>query len=115
MRILQRLATSLLLIWAVASLVFLAIHFVPGDPAELLLAQQGASPDPQTVSELRRKRGLDQPVLARYADAMLRHVRGDLGASLRDDTPVVEEIALRLPRTLELIGAAGLIAVAFGI
>ena len=114
-RILQRLATSLLLIWAVASLVFLAIHFVPGDPAELLLAQQGASPDPQAVADLRRKLGLDQPVLARYADAMLRLARGDLGSSLRDGTPVVDEIALRLPRTLELIGAAGLIAVLLGI
>ena len=115
MLILQRLATSLLLIWAVASLVFLAIHFVPGDPAELLLAQQGASPDPQAVADLRRKLGLDQPVLTRYADAMLRLLRGDLGASLRDGTPVIDEIALRLPRTLELIGAAGLIAACLGI
>ncbi|MEJ1160621.1 ABC transporter permease [Prosthecomicrobium sp. N25] len=111
----KRLLTAVFLVWAVATLVFLAIHLVPGDPAELLLAQQGGSPDPSAVAALKAQLGLDRPVLVQYADAMLRLVRGDLGASLRDGTPVTAQIALRLPRTLELIGAAGLIAVLLGI
>lgn len=112
---LKRIATSLLLVWAVASLVFMAIRLVPGDPAALLLSQSGASPDPATVQALRQQLGLDKPVLAQYADSMGRIVQGDLGKSLRDGTPVREQIAIRLPRTLELIGAAGLIAVLFGL
>lgn len=113
--ILKRIGTSLLLVWAVATLVFLAIRMVPGDPAALLLSQSGASPDPATVATLRAQLGLDRPVYVQYGEAMLRAVQGDLGKSLRDGTPVRQQIALRLPRTLELIGAAGLLAVLFGL
>lgn len=111
----KRLATSVLLVWAVATLVFLAIHMVPGDPAELLLSQQGSAADPVAVANLRAKLGLDKPLFAQYSESMLRLLRGDLGVSLRDGTPINEQIALRLPRTLELIGAAGLLAVLIGV
>ena len=111
----KRLVTAVFLVWAVATLVFLAIHLVPGDPAELLLAQQGGSPDPAAVAALRSQLGLDRPVLTQYLDSMRRLAAGDVGVSLRDGTPVAAQIALRLPRTLELIGAAALVAIAFGI
>lgn len=111
----RRLATSLLLIWAVASIVFLAIHMIPGDPAEMLLSQSGGATDPVALENLRRKLGLDQPLLTQYANAMMGLLRGDLGVSLRDGTPIADQIALRLPRTLELIAAAALIAVAIGV
>lgn len=111
----KRLATSLVLVWAVATIVFLAIHLVPGDPAELLLSQGGTSPDPAQVAALNAKLGLDQPILTQYANAMLRFAQGDLGRSLQDGAPVAGQIALRLPRTLELIGAAGLFSILVGI
>ena len=113
--LIKRLATSVLLIWAVATLVFMAIHMIPGDPADLLLSQHGTAADPEAVKNLRAKLGLDQPLYVQYARAMTGMVRGDLGNSLRDGTPVAQQIALRLPRTLELIGAAGLIAVLIGV
>jgi peptide/nickel transport system permease protein len=112
---LTRIAVALGLIWAVATLVFLIIHVVPGDPAELLLAQGGVAPDPAAVAELRKKLGLDQPIHAQYLSYVAGLLRGDLGSSLLDDHSVAEEIALRLPRTLELIFAAGLIATLFGL
>ncbi|HEY0420789.1 MAG TPA: glutathione ABC transporter permease GsiC, partial [Acetobacteraceae bacterium] len=64
--LLRRIGISILLVWLVASIVFLAIHLVPGDPAELLLSQGGASPDSSTVAELRAQLGLDQPLPAQY-------------------------------------------------
>jgi len=88
---------------------------VPGDAAELLLSQGGVAPDPVAVTELREKLGLDQPILTQYLTYLRGLVRGDLGSSLLDEHSVAAEIALRLPRTLELIFAAGLIAVAFGL
>jgi peptide/nickel transport system permease protein len=112
---LTRIAVALGLIWAVATLVFLIIHVVPGDPAELLLAQGGVAPDPAAVAELREKLGLDQPIHAQYLSYVAGLLRGDLGSSLLDDHSVAEEITLRLPRTLELIFAAGLIATLFGL
>jgi peptide/nickel transport system permease protein len=112
---LTRIAVALGLIWAVVTLVFLIIHFVPGDPAELLLSQGGVAPDPAAVVELREKLGLDRPIVAQYVSHVSGLLKGDLGSSLLDDHSVAEEIALRLPRTLELIFAASLIAVVFGL
>jgi peptide/nickel transport system permease protein len=112
---LTRIAVALGLIWAVVTLVFLIIHVVPGDPAELLLSQGGVAPDPAAVVELREKLGLDQPILTQYLSQLSGLVKGDLGSSLLDDHSVADEIALRLPRTLELIFAASLIAVTFGV
>ena len=112
---LTRVAVALGLIWAVVTLVFLFIHLVPGDLAELLLAQGGVAPDPAAVAELRDKLGLDQPILAQYLSHVGGLLKGDLGSLLLDDHPIAEEIALRLPRTLELIFAAGLIATLFGV
>jgi peptide/nickel transport system permease protein len=112
---LRRVAVALGLIWAVVTLVFLVIHLVPGDPAELLLSQGGVAPDPVAVTELREKLGLDRPIASQYLAYVGALLRGDLGSSLLDEHSVAAEIALRLPRTLELIFAAGLIAVAFGL
>jgi len=113
--LLRRLATSVLLIWAVATLVFLAIHMIPGDPAELLLSQTGGAVDQSALENLRQKLGLNEPLHRQYVNAMAGLVKGDLGHSLRDGSPVAEHILTRLPRTIELIAAAGLIAVAFGV
>ena len=112
---LKRLGVSLILIWVAASVVFLAIHLVPGDPAELLLSQGGAAPDKAMVAELRDQLGLNQPLHIQYAQQMWRLLHFDLGRSMQDDSPVSEEIIRRLPRTLELILAAGLMAVLIGI
>ena len=111
----RRIGISVLLVWVVATLVFLAIRLVPGDPAELLLTQGGAAPDPAAVQELRDQLGLDQPVLTQYASNLARAVQGDLGFSVQDGSPVSDNIARRLPRTLELIGAAAVLAMLLGV
>src|SRR5438046_9637025 len=108
---LTRIAVALGLIWAVVTLVFLIIHVVPGDPAELLLSQGGVAPDPGAVAELREKLGLDRPLLVQYAHYLGQLAQGALGSSLLDEHGVAGEIGLRLPRTLELVGVAGLQAI----
>jgi peptide/nickel transport system permease protein len=111
----RRLAVSLVLVWVVASLVFLVIHMIPGDPVELLLSQGGVAPDPALVEEMRERLGLDRPLHVQYLDYMGGLAQGDFGLSLQDEHPISAEIALRLPRTLELVGMAGLLAVAVGL
>jgi peptide/nickel transport system permease protein len=110
----RRIATSLALVWIVATVVFTVIHLVPGDPAELLLSSGGTAPDPAVVDELRQRLGLDRPLLVQYGAFLQGLLRGDLGTSMIDDYPVLDEIALRLPRTLELIAAGTLLAVLIG-
>ena len=113
--LLNRVLVSLALAWAVTTVVFMTLHMVPGDPAEILLSSGGVSPDPAAVAEVRERLGLNRPVLEQYGDFLRGLFRGDLGTSLVDDYPVRDEIALRLPRTLELIGAGSLMALVIGL
>jgi peptide/nickel transport system permease protein len=111
----RRVLIALVQIWIVATIVFLAIRLVPGNPAELLLSNGGVSPDPVAVATLQEQLGLDRPVLAQYASKFAGLLRGNLGRSLQDDEPVSAEILRRLPRTLELILFAAAIGLALGI
>lgn len=111
----KRICIAVVLIWLVATAIFLILHIVPGDPAELLLSQGGVAPDPAAVKELREQLGLTRPLAEQYGRYLAGVVRGDLGVSLQDGHAVVDEIRLRLPRTLELIGAAALISLLVGL
>ncbi len=64
--VLKRIGVSLLLVWVVATHRVPRHPVVPGDPAELLLSQGGAAPDPAAVAQLRDQLGLDQPLLTQY-------------------------------------------------
>jgi peptide/nickel transport system permease protein len=113
--VLRRIGVAIGLIWLVATLIFLVLRLIPGDPAELLLSGGGIAPDPAQVLELRERLGLEAPLLTQYLAFMGQLARFDLGTSLTDDYPVIDEIARRLPRTLELILAATLLAVTVGL
>ena len=112
--VLRRVGVAIGLIWLVATLIFLVLRLIPGDPAELLLSSGGVAPDPAQILELRERLGLEAPLLSQYVDFMRQLATLDLGASLTDDHPVIEEIAKRLPRTIELILVATILAVAIG-
>jgi len=111
----RRIVVALILVWIVASVVFLAIRLVPGDPAELMLSQGGVSPDAAVVAELREQLGLDRPVWDQYWANLRGLLVGDLGVSLTDQASVARQVFVRLPRTLELIAAAAILSVGFGI
>lgn len=110
-----RTAIALMLVWLVSTLVFMLLHLVPGDPAELLLSQGSIAADPAAVERLREQMGLNRPLWEQYTSYIAGLVRGDFGVSLRDGEPIAQELALRLPRTLELIVAAALIASILGV
>ncbi len=97
--LLRRLLLTLPVFIGIATLVFLLIHLVPGDPVQAML---GESASPQDVAALRQRLGLDRPLLTQYGAFMKGVARGDLGNSLRTNHPVALEIVQRLPATLEL-------------
>jgi peptide/nickel transport system permease protein len=112
----RRTLIALGLVWVVVTLVFLALHLVPGDPVELLLSGGGGVvPDPATVAEVREQLGLDRPLLTQYIEYLGQLARLDLGESFQDQHSVAEEVWRRLPRTLELIVAAGLLSILIGV
>lgn len=105
--LLRRLALTVPVLLGVATLVFLLIHLVPGDPAQAMLGDGAA---PQDVSALRTRLGLDQPLFVQYAQFLRGISRGDLGRSLRTGQPVLSAIGDRLPATAELALSAMMVA-----
>ncbi len=103
----RRLLLTIPVLLGVATLVFLLIHLVPGDPAQSMLGDGAA---PQDVAALRTRLGLDQPLPVQFGRFIIGLVRGDLGTSLRTGEPVAASIASRMPATAELAFAAMLVA-----
>ena len=93
----------------IASLgVFSLPRLIPGDAVQLMLDERAYGKD---LDDLRAKLGLDRPIYVQYFDWAGRVVRGQLGESLWTKRPVIEELARRLPVSLEL----GLLALCFSI
>lgn len=110
--LLRRLLLTIPVLIGVATLVFALIHLVPGDPVQVML---GESASPQDVAQLRARLGLDRPLVAQYVAFGAGVLRGDLGTSLRTDQPVTAVILERMPATVELAGAAMLVALVVAI
>ena len=112
----RRLLLTIPVLLGVATLVFLLIHLVPGDPAQSMLGEGAA---PQEVAALRARLGLDQPLPVQFGRFVTGLLRGDLGTSLRTGEPVASSIATRMPATAELalaaMAVALLIAVPLGV
>jgi len=113
--LLRRVGVSLLLLYLVATMLFFSIHLLPGDPAILVLGGDTAQPTPEQIAIVRARLGLDRPLYVQYLAWLGRVLRGDLGNSLVDERPVARDLANRLPRTLQLVIPAVLVATAVGV
>ncbi|TMG71468.1 MAG: ABC transporter permease [Chloroflexi bacterium] len=97
----------------VAILTFVIMRAVPGD---IVALQYAGSTVPQSViDEQRHILGLDKPMWNQFTDWMGQIAHGDLGQSLWTGHPVVEEIQIRLPLSIELAILATLFAVAIAV
>jgi peptide/nickel transport system permease protein len=93
-------------------MVFLMIHIVPGDPVEQMLGEGAA---PGELAQLRHSLDLDQPLLQQYGHYLKQLAHGDLGQSLKYQTPVRRIIFERYPATLQLAFLALIVCVAIAI
>ncbi len=110
--LLRRLLSLVPVVIGLASLVFVLMYVVPGDPARLMAGQHA---DEQTLAALRHNLGLDRPLHVRYGMFLAGLVKGDLGYSYRQRRPVTTVLAERFPATLRLALAALAIALVFGV
>ena len=108
----RKLAVLPLIIVAVSILIFVVIRFIPGDPARLMAGMDATA---EGVEVLRRKLGLDQNIIVQYWRFFLGALQGDLGTSINSGYTVVQEIATRIPYTLQLTIAAFAIAIMIGV
>ena len=103
--------------------VFMILRVVPGDPAVLLLAGTGEDAEEQYTQEqldaMRAKLGTDRPIYVQYADWVWKMLQLDFGESYFFRSPVYDDIAERLPVTIELgllsVLLASVVAVPLGV
>jgi ABC-type dipeptide/oligopeptide/nickel transport system permease component len=107
---LGKLIRALTVLLGVSFLTFIIGHS-SGDPVRLIA--RGDATEEQRA-QLRHSLGLDRPVLEQYRIYVGNALHGDLGVSYRQHVDVSRLIALRLPNSLELAGAAFMLAMGIG-
>ena len=107
-RTLILIATLLL----VSGAIFVVLHVIPGDPAQLILGVQAT---PETLQELRHKLGLDLPLAVQYGKWIGGLARGEFGRSITYDVDIASLILSRLPVTIPLAILSIFFAILFSI
>jgi peptide/nickel transport system permease protein len=111
-RSVPRLTGALIVVWGAATLAFLLLHVIPGDPVNIMLGVQSNASE-VTRERIRHDLGLDLPIAAQYVAYLGRLASLDLGTSYRLQQPVTTVIGAQLVPTIQL--AAASVAVALGI
>jgi peptide/nickel transport system permease protein len=106
--LLKRLAAAIPSLLIASVIVFSLPRLIPGDVVDLMLEENAYARD---RDGLRAKLGLDQPLYLQYFVWLGNVLRGDLGESLWTGRPIVQELAYRVPVSLELGGTAVFFAV----
>lgn len=114
----KRLIYLVVMLFGVATLVFILTKMIPGEPTVANLSQRALN-DPEVVAAYRAKYGLDQPVFVQYILYIKNLLHLDLGTSIRTNKPVLDELARCYPATIELalfaIILAALLGILFGV
>ncbi|HEX6610669.1 MAG TPA: ABC transporter permease [Hyphomicrobiaceae bacterium] len=95
----------------VTILVFALVHLAPGDPLNAVVAPDAPA---SVVAKLKADYGFDKPLPVQYAQWLGRAVRGDLGLSVVNSRPVLDQLIIAVPNTLILAVAATLIGFTLG-
>lgn len=112
--ILRRLLISVPLLFGITIIIFILADQMPGDAVLAMISDE--TPLAEELIELRRGQlGLDQPLPVQYARWMGQVLRGNLGFSFHSGEPVTQVIGSRVVATLELMGAALLVAIVVGV
>ena len=110
----KKLLTIIPMLLAVSIMVFLALELMPIDPINYLASPDMAA-NAQNLEALRNKLGLNDPIWLRYIHWIGGILHGDFGYSIVNGAKIGDLIALKLPATLELAGAALILSTVMGI
>src|SRR5438093_6364013 len=112
----KRLLLIIPTLFGAAALVFLIMRVIPGDVALLIFGgDQAGSIDPKQLAAMRHRLGLDQPLVVQFGAWLWGVLRFDFGTSLWTGRPVVDELHIRLPLSLELALLATMVSVIISI
>lgn len=111
--LLTRLAGVVPTVLGITLLAFALARLLPGDPVEVMLGERIA--DRQTHEAMLAQLGLDRPLPAQYLSYLGRVAQGDLGKSMVNQRPVLEEFRALFPATIELTVCALAVSVIGGV
>ena len=112
MYMVRRLIMLIPILLGVTFLTFAIAQVTPGDPVVLMLGNYAT---PERVAELREQLGFNDPFWVQYFRYVWNAMHGDLGKSIRGQTPVLDEILARFPSTVQLTAVAMLLAITVGV
>ena len=107
-----RLGLAPVMLWLIATLVFLLLRVAPGDPVDAVLGSRAPA---AAKAAMRARLGLDQSLLDQYLDYLHGLIQGDLGQGLINQEPVSSIIGRTLPASLELSVVALVVAAIVGL
>ena len=110
--ILRRLLLSIPTLIGVLVVAFLLLYVAPGDPVDAMVGERA---DSTTIARLRAELRLDDPLYVQFGHYMANIAKGDLGKSYITNRPIRKDILERFPKTLQLAGAAMLLATILGV
>ena len=112
----KRLLLIIPTLFGVAAVVFVIMRVIPGDVTLLILGgDQAGRIDPAQIAAMKHQLGLDQPLLVQFGTWLWGVLRFDFGTSLWTGQPVIEELLIRLPLSLELALLASMVSVVIAI
>ena len=110
--IIGRLLQMIPVIIGVSLIAFVSIHFVPGDPVEIMMHGRAT---PEALSAAHAKLGLDQPVLVQYWHFIVNAAQGDLGTSIIQNANVSKIVGERMLPTIYLLVTSAFLAVVIAV
>ncbi|MDA0710985.1 MAG: ABC transporter permease [bacterium] len=114
--ILKRLLALIPTLLGITVLVFLMVHLVPGDPAQVMLGERASA---ESLETLRQELGLNQPLPVQFGRYLGDLLKGNFGRSIKSRERIAAELSARFPATLELtlvsMGFACLLGLGAGI
>lgn len=110
--VIKRLILAVVVVIGVTIITFAIARLVPSSPARLWL---GPRATPEQVVLTSQKLGLDRPLYEQYFIYLGQVVRGDFGISIKSHQPIIKDIKVFLPATLELVFFSMILAVSIGI
>jgi peptide/nickel transport system permease protein len=112
----RRLLLSVFVLFGVTIVIFGMVHFLPGDPATILLGDRGTT---QNIAALREQLGLNRPLPEQYWLFVSGLAQGQMGTSLQFRQPVRDMVLSRVPISIGLtvyaMGLAALVTLVFGL
>lgn len=118
--IVKKILIFFIVLIASTTLVFMMMHNLPGESAEIMakyifLGNVELTPSNEAIDIINEKYDLQKPLIYQYADWMKNAIHGDLGKSFQTNRPVTEEIFVRLPATLLLAFSSIILALIIGL